>query len=474
VERRPDLVLVMTDQQRFDWMGYVDGQFETPHLDALAAGGITFDAGYSASTVCVPSRTSLLTGLHHHRVLEGDGPPRSLRQGFWTVARELRAAGYETALIGRMHLNPVRGEHGFETMRMCENSSPGSGYSEHHVDDYGAWLASEGRPDWRLVTPGPDGSLVPYLPAQPRVFPDDAGHHSTAWIEREAVEFLRHRRGDRPLLLIVSFPHPHGPYDPPEPYASRVDPSTTVVPGESFAMNEAFPEAFQGDLEEPWARRADIRPRLLRSVLTAVRALVHQIDDSVGRIVAELDLASTLLWFTSDHGDYGGHRGLLAKSPWFPLEDLLRVPLFVTGGAAAGAARRSGTPVQTGSFVPTCLDYAGADVDPDLFDFPSLRPLLDANDDSALSGTALDPDRPFFASVSAGYPMVRRGRHKAIYRAFTGEVMAFDLEADPRETSPLPPGAEGDRVRAELRAVAAEQLRWGPADPFFVRELTSA
>src|SRR5882724_1471070 len=94
VADRPDLVLIMTDQQRFDQVGYASGgHFETPTLDALAARGVIFDAAYSASTVCVPARAALMTGLQPHRLPTQDNP-FSLREGFWTVAHELRSAGY--------------------------------------------------------------------------------------------------------------------------------------------------------------------------------------------------------------------------------------------------------------------------------------------------------------------------------------------------------------------------------------------
>lgn len=457
----------MTDQHRHDWMGYVDPQFETPNLDALAASGVRFDAGYSAATVCVPARTSLLTGLHHHRVPEegggvGGDASRSLQQGFWTIARELSSRGWDTALIGRMHFDPVHSDHGFDTMRMCENTSPGSGYVEGtHLDDYGAWLAEEGRPDWRLVEPDGEGGVVPYLAVAPRVFPDDAEHHSTSWIRDEAIRYLRDRDRDRPMLLVVSFPHPHAPYDPPEPYASMYDPSTTVVPELDEEANDGFPQPFSSDFDEQWVlHRSASDDSLARNVLTAIRGLVRQIDDAVGDIVTELDLDRSLVMFTADHGDYGGNRGLLGKAPWFPLDDLIRVPLFVAGGAVAGAPRVSAARVQNASFVPTCLDYAGVDLDPGLFDFPSLRPLLDG-DGATDAGT----DAAMFASVSSGYPMVLEGRYKAIYHGLTGKVVVFDLEDDPDERRPLP---DQHPAHARMLELAQRDLAWGPADEFFM------
>lgn len=447
---RPDIVLVMTDEQRFDWMGYAsDGHFETPNLDRLAAGGVTFDQAYSAATTCVPSRTSLLTGLHHRRTPTEPGE-RALEQGFWTVARGLRAVGYETALIGRMHFVPVHADHGFDTMRMCENINPGSGYPAEIEDDYRAWLAERGRPDWRLLHPAPDGSLTSFNPGIPRTFPDDEQYHSTAWIERETTELLRRRDRDRPLFLVVSFPHPHSPYDPPEPYASRYRPEDAVMPTDGFDVNDCLTGQLRADLDNKWTKRVE-GPEgrdLVRRMLTSVRALVNQIDDSVGHIVDELDLDRSVLFFTSDHGDYGGHRGLFTKVPWIPFEDLLRVPLFVTGGAVGGRPRRSSALVQSASFAATALDYAGVDVPRRTFDFPSIRPVLEADDDAAV------PER---SVISFTYPVIRRGRWKLITDGWQQDRLLFDLEDDPGERRSLAddPACAGvvDDLLDEMRRV---------------------
>ena len=106
-DSRPDLVLVMTDQHRHDQVGWFPGSpVRTPTLDRLAADGVVFDACYSSSTTCVPARTSLLTGRLDHRVATGTN--RALVPGTPTVARMLRDAGYQTALVGKMHFTPMR------------------------------------------------------------------------------------------------------------------------------------------------------------------------------------------------------------------------------------------------------------------------------------------------------------------------------------------------------------------------------
>jgi arylsulfatase A-like enzyme len=437
-----DLVLVMTDQQRFDQVGYASGgHFETPTLDALAARGVIFDAAYSASTVCVPARVALLTGLQPHRVPTQENGI-TLREGFWTVAHALRRAGYETALIGKMHFSPVHARHGFETMRLCEHISrqalgPLSKERGDEVDDYHDWLLGNGLDDWRLAGNTP----------MPATYPPEA--HPTAWIEQEVASFLATRDRTRPLFLVVSFPHPHAPYDPPEPYASMYDPADSVLPPTGYEVNEQLPLVFQLALAGSSTRPEAQDPLRVRSFLATVRGLVKQIDDVLARLVTQLDLETTVVFFTSDHGDYSGHRGLMRKNPWLPFDDLARVPFFVTGAGIAGG-RRIPQLVQSCDLALTCLDYAGvAAPDGVEFETRSLRPILDGNPG------ADDLERAVISGTSILWPMVRRGRFKCMQHADQGQPVLFDLEADPIESVNLADDPAFRDVRDEL----GERLR---------------
>ena len=422
VAGRPDLVLIMTDQQRFDQVGYASGgHFETPNLDALAARGVIFDTAYSASTVCVPARTALLTGIQPHRLPTQENR-YALREGFWTVAHELRHAGYETALIGKAHFAPVHAQHGFETMRLCEHLGsqalgPLSKARGDEVDDYHHWLVERGIGDSRL-----DGTRPS------RRFPHAADVHPTAWVEREAASFLAGRDRRRPLFLVISFPHPHAPYDPPEPYASMYDPADSVLPHDGYEVNEKLPMVFQLATGGSKTRDEARDPRALRSFLAIVRGLVKQIDDSVGRLVPQLPLAETIVFFTSDHGDYAGHRGLMRKNPWIPFEHLVRVPFFVAGRGIAGG-RRVPALVQSCDLPLTCLDYAGISPPRGVeFDTRSLRPILDGDP------AGDDLKRAVFSATTMTWPMIRRGRYKYIDHAIRRQPALFDLDDDPYES----------------------------------------
>jgi arylsulfatase len=421
---RPDIVLFITDQQRFDQVGYASGgHFESPNLDHCARSGVIFENAYSASTVCVPARVALMTGFEPHRVPTQENP-FALREGFWTIAHELRSAGYETALIGKAHFAPVHAQHGFETLRLCEHLSsqglgPLSRERDDELDDYHDWLLARGYADWRFEKPAATAG-----PAQ--VFPHGTEVHPTGWVEREATEVLVRRDDSRPLFLVVSFPHPHAPYNPPEPYASMFDPADARLPDGGFEINKGLPLVCQLALERATTRSAAADEHHLRRLLATVRGLVKHIDDAMGRLVARLDLASTLVAFTSDHGDYAGHRGLLRKTPWMPFDDLARVPLFYAGYGVAGG-RVVSDPVQSYDFALTALDYAGVQPRVNDFDSLSLRPVLTAQ------AQPVELDRPVFSCVGLGWPMVRHGGHKYFVHAQQRTPVLFDLERDPAE-----------------------------------------
>jgi arylsulfatase len=450
----PDIVLFLTDQQRFDQLGYSSGDhFQTPSLDRMAHGGVIFENAYSASTVCVPARVALMTGIEPHRVPTQENQ-WALREGFWTAAHELRRAGYQTALIGKAHFAPVHAQHGFETLRLCEHLQaqglgPLSRERRDELDDYHAWLLAHGYPDWRF-----DDTTEAGRPRAAHVFPYGPDVHPTGWVEREAAEFLDQRDPSRPMFLVVSFPPPHAPYNPPEPYASMFDPADARPPKAGFEANAGLPMVCQLALKRARTRdEAADEPRL-RSFLATVRGLIRHIDDAIGRLVERLDMASTLVAFTSDHGDYAGHRGLLRKTPWMPFDDLARVPLFYAGH---GVTARRVVPdlVQSYDFALTALDYAGLEPGVHDVDGRSLRSVLTGQPDAA------DVERPVFCAIGMGWPMIRRGNHKYFIHGHQGSAVLFDLEHDPGEQVNL----AGDPRYAEIERDLSDRLAHHMAKP---------
>jgi choline-sulfatase len=423
---QPDIVVIVTDQQRADQFGFSsEGHFETPAVDALARGGVVFDCAYSASTVCVPARVSMLTGRQPHRVPTQENW-FALREGAWTVARGLAANGYQTAAIGKMHFAPVHADHGFETLRLCEHLGtqglgPMSRASGDVVDEFHHWLNARGIDDWRLASGAPVDGPFRYA----------AEAHPTAWIERETSAFLGDRDTSRPMFLVVSFPNPHEPYDPPEPYASMYDPRDSVLPPTGPEVNVGLPMAMSLAITQSTTRVEAADVSYIRWFLALRRGLVRQIDDAIGRILRALDLDNTLVIVTSDHGDFSGHRGLTRKNPSIPFDDLARVALVVAApGMAPG--RRIADVVQTSDIALTCLDYAGVPTPgSETFDSETLRPHVEGK------SVPSSRNRAVYSAISMGWPMIRVGRHKLIAHHEKPGKALFDLESDPYETTNL-------------------------------------
>jgi arylsulfatase len=463
--RRPDIVLFLTDQQRADQVGYASGgHFHTPNLDRIARSGVIFENAYSASTVCVPARVALLTGIEPHRVPHQENQ-WALREGFWTVAHEFRSLGYETALIGKAHFAPVHAQHGFDTLRLCEHLhsqglGPLSRERDDSVDDYHHWLLANGHPDWRLdnmvrhVQRAKRSGAAVRNEVRIEPFPLGLDVHPTGWVERETAEFLDRRDPSRPLFLVVSFPHPHAPYNPPEPYASMFDPRDSLLPSDGYAVNEGLPLASQLAFMSAPTRDAAADQRFLGRLLATLRGLVTHIDDAIGRLAARLDMSSTLLAFTSDHGDYAGHRGMLGKTPWLAFEDLVRVPLFYAGCGVPGGGVVSSL-VQNYDFALTALDYAAIHPSGLDFDGRSLRPLLTGRGDSA------DADRAVFCCIGTPWATIRHGRYKFCPHIDEDAATLFDLEDDPTESRNL----AGDPRFAETSQTLSELLGQRMAKP---------
>jgi choline-sulfatase len=158
-----------------------------------------------------------------------------------------------------------------------------------------------------------------------------------------------------------------------------------------------------------------------------------------------VSLDDTVVFFTSDHGDFGGHRGLMGKQPWLPFDDLAKVPLFALG-AGVEPDRRVAAPVQSCDFAATCLELAGVEP-PAPLDTESLA--------SVLRGGPENADRDIFCALSVGWPMVRRRNHKLLWH-WLGIDLMFDLESDPGETRNC--AAENPDLVKDLVDAIKEQL----------------
>lgn len=351
--RRPNIVVIQADQMAAQALGaYGDQAAHTPNIDALAAEGAVFDRAYCNSPLCAPSRASMMTGQLPSQIDcydNGDDFAASTP----TFAHRLRAQGYHTALVGRMHFIGPDQQHGFEE-RLTTDVYPAD---------------MDMVPDWRK---DPADRLQWYHGADPvfsagpakatvqQDFDDEVGFHALRHLN-DRVRANQAAGADIPFLMVASFIHPHDPYESPREHWDRfadVDipgPAHPDVPDAAADPHSHRLRAMCGfDVREPGPAEA-------RGARRAYYSAVSYIDDHVGRIVKRLhDLGlaeNTVVIVTSDHGDMLGEKGLWFKMS--PYEQSSRVPLIITGPRAWVAPGRYQNPVCLLDLAPTLEELAG-------------------------------------------------------------------------------------------------------------------
>jgi len=444
--RPPNVLLIMADQLAASWLpAYRHRVVQAPNLTALARDGVTFDAAYCPSPLCAPSRASLLTGLLPSRTGVHDNAAE-MRATLETVTHRLRAAGYATALAGKMHFVGPDQLHGFE-----ERLTP---------DVYPAGL--DWTPDWRLPLTERlpwyhtmDSVLHPGVSAASMQvdYDDEVSFHAV----RALFDHARRRRGD-PFFLVASFTNPHDPWELPARWWERYDPAAIDLPEvPAIPFDEADPHS-RRLREMSGIDEAALTDAQIRRARHAYFAAISYVDDRIGQVLLALRESGleddTIVVFTADHGEMLGERGLWFKMAFF--EHAARVPLIIRlprGLARAGA--RVADPVSLLDVAPTLIDLAGLDPPaPGETDGTSLAPLLrgGARDAPVLAEYLAE-------GVSAPAVMVRRGRHKYIRCPGDPDVL-YDLGADPHERHNLgaAPDAGSDDDLAALRAEV--DARW--------------
>jgi arylsulfatase len=206
---RPNILLIMTDQQRWDTIAALGNPIiRTPALDSLVGGGTTFTNAYTPSPVCVSARCALLTGMAPHRTGCTDNMPMS--QHLPSLMDRLQEAGYQTHGVGKMHFTPDSNElWGFESRDISEEISA----LDTETDDFRHYLGENGY--GYVDEPHGVRSEMYYIP-QPSQLP--AHLHNTAWVADRSVDFLARRDPERPFFLWTSFIKPHPPFESPTPW----------------------------------------------------------------------------------------------------------------------------------------------------------------------------------------------------------------------------------------------------------------
>jgi arylsulfatase A-like enzyme len=323
-----NIIFLLPDQLRPDFLGCYGAQFmSTPHIDALSASGVTYRRAASPAPLCVPARASLLTGMNsvQHGVIDNTSWLRPDRAacGIETWPELLAAAGYHTEAIGKMHFYPWDKREGFDHRVISEDKR-----HIHIHDDYAEYLEANGLRKYH----GSEhegyfenkGAIISKIPAE---------HQVDKWVADRTCEFLESYTSDQPFALMVSFPGPHCPYDPPIELADLYRPEDMPASIPATDDSRLFRELVINMTKRPWNQvdYTDFEDHHKRQIRAHYAALVQQIDQGIGRIMATLNASrladDTVIIFASDHGDFLGDYDLIGKHLFF--EPSIRVPLII-------------------------------------------------------------------------------------------------------------------------------------------------
>ena len=409
---RPNVVFVISDQHRWDFMGYASiGVTLTANLDRIAGAGVAFRNAYCTSPLCCPSRAAIASG----RYAVHSGCFTNLHElppGTPTFAAQFRKAGYRTGAFGKTHME-IHAYDSDLTSRahrdymdslgwdeVCEVS--GSGMMKTGiVCAYSEFLKSRGMFEevlafykaWRYFMDPESGRMGEF---ESQEWPFDEELHETRFIADRAVEWLERHAAEGPFLLHVGFAAPHSPIEPlprlMDLYRDRPEPPPWGV-GEKGVRP---PDDVKGS--DPFF--ADGR--------RGYRAMISEIDEQVGRIRAALDelgvLENTVIVYTADHGDMAGDFGITGKVCFF--EGSVHVPLIFAGpGVAPG--RKSPALVELVDLGKTLCELCSVPSH-DLDEGLSLVPALSG-------GEPGEGHRDFVVSVMGCDRMIFDGRYKLMW-----------------------------------------------------------
>ncbi|MHC5268530.1 arylsulfatase [Enterococcus sp. LJL98] len=456
MKTKPNIILMVVDQMRYDALG-VNGNpiISTPNLDMMAERGYNFKQAYAAVPSCIPARAALMTGLsqvNHGRVGYEDGVPWTYEQ---TLGTQLKKAGYQTQVVGKMHVYPERNRLGFDHVELHDgylhaNRQQKKPHQTQYVgsDDYLRWLREKKGPTADIIDDGLDCNSW-----MARPFMESEDLHPTNWVVTKSIEFLERRDPTMPFFLNMSFVRPHSPLNPPPFYYDMY-----------HELRAEFPPIFIGE----WAKligkdeksavdafKGQYKKHELDRMRAAYYGLVTQIDHQIGRFLIALGeqglTQETILLFVSDHGDQLGEHHYFRKS--LPYQGSIHLPFFVydPGNYLEGNLQEIEEIVELRDLLPTILDFATGEV-PDHVDGVSLRACLT---DADFQTRAYLHGEHSFGQDSNQYILTKEWKY--IWFPIRGEEQLFHLTSDPNECVDLHQ-SETEKCAA-LREILIKELQ---------------
>lgn len=437
----PNVLFIMTDQHRFDFLGCHDHPMvKTPNIDRLAAHGVDFQRCYSQSAICMPSRVSALTGQYPHTTGIQHNSRIADVSHLTMLPRILGEQGYQTAAVGKTHCGPCE-VVGFDRARLC------AGIAESETNAYKEYLKSLGldRPQNQSQAKAYD-AYVDDLPYE---------HSVEAWTANESLKFLESRNKESPFFLWMSFERPHAPTCVPSDNPFPYNPDDVVL--EDWSAGHYTNEGTRRPGCEAAWNQLCTGPDKLREAIANYCSLISMIDDQIGRVLnfleAEGTLENTLIIFTADHGEFGGRFGQFGKNT-NTYEDLYRIP-FIWSWKGRTDHEQPHELVELIDLMPTVLEFAG---------IPCPRTVQGRSLGNAINGSLTRRGIPWDGKEAVFYetPFVktvrtRRYKLSVCHKGAEHWGRLYDLLSDPREADNLYGQPEHQWIQRELEN---RLLRW--------------
>ncbi|QEN06733.1 hypothetical protein EXM22_01520 [Oceanispirochaeta crateris] len=443
---QPNILFILTDQHNASISGFEGNRIiDTPSLDGLASQGMQFGKAYCQSPLCVPSRSSLLTGRYCRNINVYDNQD-ILDTAYDTIPGTFAAAGYSTALVGKAHFN-------------------GEQYHGYQYRPYGDIFGQGHQPDPRRVPEKGDAGLGDILyqagPSQiplPLTQTEICTHESVKWLQSHVS-----LHPDQPFFLSVHYDKPHFPINPPPSLYEKYRDLVQLPPhwrhglhGDSHLkkLSPFVRENFicEGSYQVPEETHLNC--------LAAYYGCIEWVDTNIGRLLESLDYLglsdNTIVVYSSDHGDMASYHGSWQKMVFY--DHSSRVPLIMKYPGIIPEAEVCLDPVGLIDLFPTFCGMANLTI-PEGLDGINLAPHF--------SGELIGRDRIYGESVLIHKPqfagaMVRTNDWKCCYY-LDGSVELYDMENDPEEENNL---AIEESSTAEELVEDIKQF-WNPEEQIF-------
>ena len=343
-----NIIFILSDDHRYDFMGFLGKPkfLKTPNMDRLAREGAYLEKAFVTTSLCSPSRASILTGLfsHKHGVVDNNSP---IPEGTVFFPEYLQQLGYETAFIGKWHMGD-------------DNDNPRPGFDR--------WISFRGQGDYYDPTLNIDGQRKKVEGYNPDIL---TGY---------AVEFLETAR-EKPFFLYLSHKAVHAMFEPAKRHLGKFENAELEYPATMADTDENY----RGKPRWVWEQRnswhgVDFMYHGQMDFDTFYKRYCETllgVDDSIGVILDKLDerglLESTLVMYMGDNGFSFGEHGLIDKRHMY--EESMRVPFLAFCPELIKAGTRVEKMVQNIDIAPTVLELAGA-TPPEYMDGESIVPLL--------------------------------------------------------------------------------------------------